>query len=335
MNTRAAVILVCCCSLLVVLFSTRQASGGPARGKAGKFALGRGDVVVFTGGEDVVASQKNGYLEMLLLLSCPGEGVRFRNMGWEGDTVYEQRRDLNFGSWSNQLQRVGATIVFAQFGQSESLQGEGMLPQFIAAYEKLLNTFVAQTRRVVILSPTPFEKSPLLVPDVAARNDDLKLYVEAIRSLAERRGHQFVDLFTPLRKSAGRTPLLNRDGIHLSSYGHWLAAREIVRQFGLTAVLHHSDSQIKIDARGGTLSPPRFEQLRQTILEKNQLWFDYWRPMNWAFLHGDRIEQPSSRDHRNPKVRWFPQELEKFLPLIEASEREARELAGKISVKPR
>jgi len=68
-------------------------------------------------------------------------------------------------------------------------------------------------------------------------------------------------------------------------------------------------------------------------VEKNQLWFDYWRPMNWAFLHGDRIEQPSSRDHRNPKIRWFPEELEKFWHLIEARERETREQADTLSMR--
>ena len=72
------------------------------------------------------------------------------------------------------------------------------------------------------------------------------------------------------------------------------------------------------------------ERLRQLILEKNRLWFDYWRPQNWAFLHGDRVEQASSRDHRDPKKRWFPEEMEKFLPLIEAKQREIWKLAAEI-----
>ena len=63
------------------------------------------------------------------------------------------------------------------------------------------------------------------------------------------------------------------------------------------------------------------------VAAKNRLWFDYSRPMNWAFLGGDRIEQPSSRDHRDPKVRWFPGELEQFGPLIEQAEAMIGELA--------
>jgi len=331
MKTGTVAALACCCCVLVLSLAGAEAPGGQRRARSEPLALNRGDVVVFAGGEDVVESQRNGYLEMLLLLNFPAAEVRYRNMGWEGDTVYEQRRDLNFGSWSNQLQRVGATIVFAQFGQSESLQGREKLPQFVAAYERLLDTLAAKTRRVVLLSPTPFEKMEPPLRDDPVRTEDLKLYVEAIQVLAKERGFPFVDLFTPLQKSAGREPRLTRDGMHLSAHGHWLAARETARQLGQSLEV----AKAKMDPKTGALSPPDFERLRQTILAKNQLWFDHWRPMNWAFLHGDRVEQPSSHDHRNPKVRWFPQEMEKFLPLIATKEREAEELARKLSTNRR
>ena len=58
------------------------------------------------------------------------------------------------------------------------------------------------------------------------------------------------------------------------------------------------------------------ESLRLAVVAKNRLWFDSWRPMNWAFLGGDRTEQPSSRDHVDPKIRWFPAEMERFGPLV-------------------
>ena len=73
--------------------------------------------------------------------------------------------------------------------------------------------------------------------------------------------------------------------------------------------------------------PDPSERLRQVIQAKNRLWFDYWRPMNWAFLHGDRTEQPSSRDHRDPKIRWFPDEMKRFLPLINQLEDEITQSA--------
>src|SRR6266446_3256251 len=95
-------------------------------------------------------------------------------------------------------------------------------------------------------------------------------------------------------------------------------AREIASQLGFLPLT----APIGGDLAAGTLMPDSAERLRQMIQAKNRLWFDYWRPMNWAFLHGDRTEQPSSRDHRDPKIRWFPEEMEKFRPLIEAKEKE-------------
>ena len=38
------------------------------------------------------------------------------------------------------------------------------------------------------------------------------------------------------------------------------------------------------------------EGIRQAIVEKNQLWFDNWRPMNWAFAYGDRQHVPFSHE---------------------------------------
>jgi lysophospholipase L1-like esterase len=275
------------------------------------------DVIVFCGGEDVVAMQHNGCLETLLTLNWADKEVRFRNLGWEGDTVYEQPRQLNFGSWSNQFQRAGATVIFMQFGQSESLKGQSALPEFVQACHRLLDEFSARTSRIVLLSPTPFDRGSGLPSDWSARNDELNRYADALRTIAQERRLLFVDLFTPLRKAVSSKQSLTRDGLHLNTQGHWLAAQEIVRQLDL-----RTPSVVKLDAANGTLSPLRFEQLRQAIVQKNQFWFDYWRPMNWAFLRGDRTEQPSSRDHRDPKIRWFPEELEKFQTLIREKEQE-------------
>jgi hypothetical protein len=88
--------------------------------------------------------------------------------------------------------------------------------------------------------------------------------------------------------------------------------------------------------QGGTLrpsTPSGIEDLRLLIVAKNKLWFDYWRPENWAFLFGDRTNQPSSRDWRDPSKRWFPAEREEFIPLVEAKEKEIDALAAKLAGK--
>ena len=81
-------------------------------------------------------------------------------------------------------------------------------------------------------------------------------------------------------------------------------------------------------ARAGTpIRPQKLDAMRAAIQAKNRLWFHYTRPQNWAFLAGNRTNQPSSRDHKDPTKRWFPEEMEQWVPLIEAKEREVWKLA--------
>ena len=54
-------------------------------------------------------------------------------------------------------------------------------------------------RCIVLVSPTPFTKSGDTLPDLTTRNDDLKLYGDAVRKLAEKRGLLYVDLVAPLQ----------------------------------------------------------------------------------------------------------------------------------------
>ena len=88
-----------------------------------------------------------------------------------------------------------------------------------------------------------------------------------------------------------------------------------------------------VDIKDGAIPVAGLEQLRKLIVAKNKLWFDYWRVQNWAFLAGDRTNQPSCRDHRDPSKRWFPAEREEFIPLIEAKEKEIDALAAKLAGK--
>src|SRR5262245_1298591 len=185
----------------------------------GKFVLGEKDVTVFVGQENFVRDQKVGEIESMLASAFAAQNPRFRSMAWEADTVYEQWRDLNFGSWARQLETAGATVAIAQFGQMEALDGAKRLPEFVAAYHRLLDQFAARTRRLVLVSPMPFEK-PLAshAPNLTQRNGDVAAYANAVRDLAKQRGAVFVDLFGPLsaRTSSKR---LTEDGIHLTETG--------------------------------------------------------------------------------------------------------------------
>ena len=303
-------------ALLNAIVSTAAVGAEPV-------SLRDGEVLAFVGGEFVAIQGETGHLESLLAAGHPGMKLRFRNLGWEGDTVFEQPRDLNFPGLPEQLKRVEATVVFLEFGRAESLAGSTQVGTFVTAYEKLCDTLAKHTPRLVLVTPPPFEKpTSATLPDLSSRNDDLRAYAQAVVDLAKRRGIPCVDVFTELTSRPDRR-LTEADGLHPTAPGTAAIARAAARRLGLEAVASKAGDA---DAQG-RWPAAELESLRQAVVAKNRMWFDYWRPMNWAFLGGDRQFTPSSRDPEDLNVRIFPRELEKFVPLIEQADAKITELA--------
>ena len=109
--------------------------------------------IALVGGEDMVVASEYGYLELLLTRALPDYQLKFRCLAWEGDTVFEQRRDLNFPTWEEQFEKIGATVVICQFGQMESLAGKEKLPEFVEAYQKLIERF-----QTLLVASSRFDK---------------------------------------------------------------------------------------------------------------------------------------------------------------------------------
>jgi hypothetical protein len=292
--------------------------------RAGEPFFKPGDVVAFVGGEDMVVAAELGYLETLIQLALPDYKLKFRSLAREGDTVFEQRRDLNYPKLEDQLDKIGATVVICQFGQMESLAGEEKLPEFVAAYEKLLARLSGGgKRRFGIILPRNDGSTFYYNGQRAALpvRKDNREYSPGIAEVVKKTGAK---LLISTNHSFGRGP---GDGTHLSRRAHGDLAENILNDIipdkPLPSYLvgnltwHEDDKHVTAP-------------LRQLIAAKNRLWFHYYRPQNWAFLAGDRTNQPSSRDHLDPSKRWFPEELEKFVPLIEAKDAEIWALAKKL-----
>jgi putative heme-binding domain-containing protein len=295
------------------------------------------DTVALAGGANIERTRLYPYLQSQLVAAFPDGTLRVRNFGWEGDTVFEQWRDggdvekldakrresekriqEQTGStswrqqrdWDQQLTDAGATLVLAQFGQMESLAGPEGLPAFVAAYEKLIAEFAKGGRRVILLEPVSFETSDLPHgPDLPALNGQLAAYTTAIRELAAKLRIPYL----PLTREGENRPALTANGFHLDEEGHRFAAKRFVEGLGLSPA---PDDSIAAAHR--------------EMIELERLWFDYWRPMNWSFLMGDRTHVPYSRDWKDQEKRLFPEEMKEFLPLLDQAGANVRAaLAGK------
>ncbi len=275
-------------------------------GSAGrKVRFHDGAVVVLTGGTNISNTRKNGYLETMLLAANKKKKLYFRNMGWEGDTVYEQYREEGFGEWSGHLDSVQANIVFAQFGQMESLDGEAAIPRFIELYKKLLAAARGNNRQIVLLSPIPFEPASLSLPAAQAAsvpivNAPVDKYADAIRQLAEDEGYIFVNLYEQLTNAD--SPYTS-NGIHLTESGHKAAAQIIMRELQLPSTYNNN-----------------WEPLRKEVVSKNNLWFQYWRAGNWAFIYGGEYVQQFSRDWKDRDHRILPEERNAIGPYLDSAE---------------
>ena len=291
----------------------------------GGFAIDRDQMIVVMGGTNALESGRHGYLETLLTAAHPEHRVRVRNLAWQADTVYQQQRPRNFYAPNKPgygerdgREKIEADIVIFWMGQTESLDGPDRVVEFTAAYEQQLDHIAQCTNRIVLVTPVPFSNPLRLDLDIQQRNESLAVYVAAIQKIGRERKLPLVNLAEAFEW--GSTPLaLSRNGMHLLPDGHWEVARIFATELG------YADRVASIKwtpQTGAALKPLWTEKLHQAVRQKNDLWYRYWRPTNWAFLYGNRQEVPSSRDHDNPGRRWFPEELQKVLPrLVEAEQR--------------
>ena len=289
--------------LFVLLASIVNGLGAPL------LPLTSDDVVVFTGGTEVVEMQQSGYLETLLTTHIATASPKFRDLAWEADTVSFQGTvhgqwrakghfdDIKpFGSWTTQLKRVGATAILMQYGAMEILQGQ-RVDSFINELDLLLEEFAQITPRLVLLSPAPFEG------ELARFNPQVTAYAQVMQRVARKRDLTFVDL--------------TKDPINNRTRNGWLTApnqrRTMAKQIA---------TQLGIDTP--TDWNP-LEPLRQAILEKHRLWIDYWRPANWKCLFGDDGKRGfSNASHGLPS---FQEEWAIFPELIARAEKQVVAIA--------
>jgi hypothetical protein len=307
------------CISAVILMVKGASQGAEIKGDFAMFndLVHSNDVVAFLGGADVAAASESGHLETLLAIAFQRQNLHFRNFGWEGSTVFQRRpADIGFPTQKAQLEKAGATLIFLQCGRAEALGRNYSVSAFRSEYEKLIAECLDVTPRIVLVTPPPLENGGAPLPDLSAHNKELAQFVTAIHDLAHEHHFALIDLFKELAQSSSAESRLTENGLQLSPRGQALVASAFVRELGFGPLAAKAG---EVDHAGRWLNPA-FERVRQQVVSKNKLWFNYWRPQNWAFLGGDRMTQPSSRDHKDPSVRWFPSEIEQFVPLIQQAE---------------
>jgi hypothetical protein len=224
---------VCRCLLLaVVLFTVAL------QARAGEFQFKDGDRIALVGSTLIEREQKYGYWELALTTRHPNKNITFRNLGWSGDTVWGESRvgfDLDnpqkgFERLVNAVLAVKPTVIIVGYGTNESFAGEAGLPRFKEGLNKLLDAFVPTKARIAMLAPPMIEEAKWRGRELEQRKQDLEQYTELIRQVAKKRGLTFINEFV---QRYGPAETLTDTGIHLTAFGYWNTAGNLMNELRL------------------------------------------------------------------------------------------------------
>lgn len=297
---------------LIALFSLLSLATGLAQTPATPaFEFKDNDRVVLLGGTLIEREQKYGYLESGLVLATGDKHLTVRNLGWSGDTVFGHARSY-FGPpqegldrLSKHLEMLKPTVLIACYGADMPFEGLIKMPEFITGYRTLLDLVRTHSPnvRVIIVSPPPFENLGAPLPDLSEANGRLASVNHALREFADKQSAHFVDAFTLMGGAQKERPAkpLTDNGLHYGKEGYRLWAGKIIEGLGLP----------KVD-----LETPGLEPLRTTIIKKDRLFFDRWRPANETYLYGFRKHEQGQN----------AAEIEQLDPLVAAQDGKIYEL---------
>jgi len=231
------------------------------------FSLNNGDRVVFLG--DSITEQRlyTTYLEAYWLTRYPTYKLSFRNVGWGGDTSWLRKR---FETDENTLFAAGPeaqqalvekavaaglgrdvlplkpTVVTIAFGMNDHSY-QPFRPDICAAYARsqtqLTKVLKASGARVALITPQPLEERRS-DPDRDARNESLRKFSDALKTVAAAESAAFVDQFDPymklmLKARAGNPNVAigGGDVIHPGPSGQLIMAWAILKDLGMPSVV--------------------------------------------------------------------------------------------------
>jgi putative membrane-bound dehydrogenase-like protein len=261
--------------------------------------------IVLIGGNLCSRMMNFGHFETEMHLRYPEKELFIRNMCDGGDTPGFRPHSGRFSPWafpgaekfqtelanfSNSqghfetpdqwLTRLEADLILAFFGYSESFEG----PEGLDNFKGELNAFVQHTLnqdyngestpQLVLISPIAFQDltDQYDLPDGKNENENLELYTEAIRMVAEEHHIPFVDVFHITKRWFDKGEQLTTDGSQLNERGYQKFSKLLTEKiFG---------KPVK--------SEPYREMVHAAVMEKNWYWHDDYKSPNGVHVFGRR-----------------------------------------------
>ena len=233
-----------------------------------------------------------------------------RNLPWafpgaekfQSEFAKKSDSEGHFDSPDQWLTNLKTDIIIAFFGFSESFDGKENLEN----YKNELNAFIQHTLsqkyngasapQLVIVSPTAYQDVTHLmdVPKGDSQNENIWLYAQAMKEVADKNKVTFVDAFTPSKKwYADTDKSLTIDGMQLNGDGYKKLAVYLTDEiFG--------SAPSKAEANRSLI--------HDMVMEKNWLWHNDYKIPNGVHVYGRRYD-PFGPDN-------YPAELEKIRQML-------------------
>lgn len=242
-----------------------------------------------------------GQFEAMLQQRFAKEEITVRNLAWSADEVALRPRPDGFGDLNQHLTEAKADVILAAFGFNESFKGVEALPEF----DGLLRAFLIELKshryngtrapRIVLVSPTAVEDLGAPLPPAKPTNERLAAYTESMKKIAAAEGVGFVDVFASTLEAFGKktppTEPRTINTIHLTDRGYTLFAESL-----FNGLFSETAPQVK-------------PEVRAAVEEKERQWFYHYRPLNYFYIKGGRMEPYG--------VVNFPGELKKLAEMTE------------------
>ncbi|WP_370725494.1 PVC-type heme-binding CxxCH protein [Fibrella aquatica] len=218
----------------------------------------------------------------------PAENELTNNAESEGHLEYPDQ-------W---LTRLKADVIVAFFGYNESFQGKDGVANYKAELEAFIKHTLSQkyngttAPQLALVSPIAFEdlSGTYDLPNGKKENENLLLYTNAMREVADENKVLFVNAFTPSQQwyAASKEPL-TIDGSQLNDEGYKKLGVLLADQlFGKAAAKAEANRKLVHDA----------------VLEKNWMWHNDYKIPNGVHVYGRRYN-PFGPDN-------YPAEIEKI-----------------------
>ena len=275
-----------------------------------------------------------GHFETMLHLRFPEKELVIRNFARPAEEVSVHQRSGDYTKIDDPLAAFGPDTFLCFFGFNESFQASGgresavaAVEKFKAEYEKFIDEYSRRyprddsgaRPRFVLISPIAFENTgnPLL-PDAKAMNEQIKLYADAVKAVAEKRAIAFVDLFSSTQNNftdKGAGLRYTNDGSHLNEVGDKLVAARL-------AIDLLGKSQ-----RPSSVTTEQHEKLRAAVNDKSFVHQQDYRMVNGWYVYGGR---------RTFDTETFPREYVKLRAMAAVRDRYIWDIAQgkKVADKP-